>query len=403
MHTEYDVAIVGAGILGLATARSISLAYPAATVVVLEKEDEVARHQSGRNSGVIHSGLYYRPGSLKARLCVSGAQRMVDYCREREIPYTRAGKVVVASSEDQLDALAELERRGLANGVTGLTRIDGDRLREIEPHAVAVAALHVPTTGAVDFGAVCRSLALDISGAGVEVRTGFHVESLAAEAGGVTVESGGSMIRVGGIINCGGLYSDHIARLAGVEPTVRIIPFRGEFLDVVGASAGLVNSSIYPVPDPRLPFLGVHLTRGADGGVHAGPNAVLAGAREGYGWGTLHLPELWESVRYRGLRALARRHWRSGLAEVARSMSRRRFAASVRLLVPGIDPRDLVRGRSGVRAQAVTRDGALHDDFLIATGERSVHVLNAPSPAATSALAIGDHIAAASAEMLGLA
>jgi L-2-hydroxyglutarate oxidase len=402
MVTDYDIAIIGAGIVGLATARSLTIDHPALRVAVVEKEPAPGRHQSGRNSGVIHSGLYYRPDSLKARLCVSGAARLVDYCRVRGIDHTRNGKLVVATTRDQLGALAELERRGVANGLSGMRRVDAAEMRRIEPHSNGVAALHVPSTGAVDFGEVTGALAADLVERGVEVITSLEVKNIGTDGSGAVLEGEHRSVRVGGFVNCGGLYSDRLAAMAGLDPPVRIIPFRGEYYEVVGAGAGLVRSSIYPVPDPRLPFLGVHLTRGVDGSVQAGPNAVLAGAREGYGWATVRPAELWQSVTYPGLLRLARRHWRSGAGEVIRSASKRRFARSVAELVPDIDPNDLQRGISGVRAQAVARDGTLYDDFLVLPAARSVHVLNAPSPAATSSLAIGDHLARLVTELLDL-
>ena len=402
MVTEYDVAIVGGGILGLASALALSDRYPNAGLIVVDKEPVVAAHQTGHNSGVLHSGLYYRPGSLKARLCVSGAQKIVEFCDREGIAYERSGKVVVATTAAQLPALDDLERRGRANGVRGLRRLGPDALREIEPHAQAVAALHVPTTGTVDFGEVAKGLARVLARRGVDVRTSFGVARISVGSDRIGLESPAGRIRARGIVNCAGLYADRVAAMAGVDSPVRIIPFRGEYYDVVGASAALIGSSIYPVPDPQLPFLGVHLTRGINGEVHAGPNAVLAGAREGYRWRTVRPSELWNTLSYPGLWRLARRHWRSGITEVTRSLSRRRFTASVRNLVPDIDPADLRRNGAGVRAQAVTRQGALHDDFLLASGPRSVHVLNAPSPAATSALAIGEHLAAEIGATLGL-
>ncbi len=393
MQIEYDVAIIGAGILGLATARAITQDHPEKKVVVLDKESGVARHQSGRNSGVIHSGLYYRPGSLRAELCVSGAEQMTAFCREYGVPFTRNGKVVIATEDSQLSALVELERRGNANGLTGVRRISSEELREIEPEAAAVAALAVPSTGAVNYAEVCQAIASSLQSSGVDIKTSFPVQSLGIEGNGIAIESVSEVLRVGGIVNCAGLYSDRVAAMAGLEPEVKIVPFRGEYYEVEGGSAGLVRSSIYPVPDPSLPFLGVHLTKGVDGSVHAGPNAVLAAAREGYGWATFVMKDLWDTVRYRGTRMLVRQHWRSGIAELARSASRRIFAASVRTLVPAINPSDLRRGWSGVRAQALDANGVLHDDFLIQIGFRSIHVLNAPSPAATSSFALARHIA----------
>jgi L-2-hydroxyglutarate oxidase len=402
MLAEYDIAVVGAGILGLATARALSGRFPNKSLVVLEKESKVALHQSGRNSGVIHSGLYYRPESLKAQLCVAGSKAMVRFCQEHGIPFTQRGKVVVATSDEELPALIELERRGIANGLRGLRRIGPDELRELEPHAAGVAGLHVPSTGVVDFGDVARVLAQGLIERPVTIITSFRVDSVVGDSAGFALHSPLGALRASGVINCGGLYSDHIARMFGIEPKVRIVPFRGEYYNMSGASADLVRSSIYPVPDARLPFLGVHLTRGAAGAVQAGPNAVLAGAREGYNWRTIHPRELWEAITYPGLLRLGARHWRSGATEIARSLSRRRFVASVRRLLPDVDPRDFARGSSGVRAQALTRSGELYDDFLIQVGPRSVHVLNAPSPAATSALMIGEHLAQQAGRVLDL-
>ncbi|WP_420611701.1 L-2-hydroxyglutarate oxidase [Candidatus Spongiisocius sp.] len=393
MVPEYDVAIIGGGIVGLTTAMALTERAPGPKVAVLEKEPQVASHQSGRNSGVIHSGLYYRPGSLRARLCREGIVRLVRFCDERGVAYTRDGKVVVATSEAQLPALAELERRGRANGLRGVKRIGPGRLREIEPHAVCVEALHVPETGAVDFGDVCRAVAEVLRERDATISTSFRVENISVSRSHVAVEGSDRAITARVVVNCGGLYSDHLARAAGLDPEVRIVAFRGEYYDITGPSADLVRSSIYPVPDPKLPFLGLHLTRSADGTVHAGPNAVPTLAREGYRWRTVRPAELLQSLTYPGFLRLAGRHWRSGIAEIIRSASRRLFVRSARELVPELDPGDLSRGRSGVRALALTRSGELHDDFLIEVGPRSVHVLNAPSPAATSSLAIGAHVA----------
>ena len=402
MVTEYDVAIIGGGIVGLATAVELTERFPGRRFAVLEKEPRVAEHQSGRNSGVIHSGLYYRPGSLRAALCREGIGRLTRFCDERGVEYTRNGKVVVATNEEQLPALAELERRGRANGLRGMRRIGPAELREIEPHAAGIEALHVPETGAVDFAAVCRAMAGILRERGTTISTSFCVENIDVARSHVTVEGSRRSVTARAIVNCGGLHSDHLARAAGVEPGVRIVPFRGEYYDISGPSAELVRSSIYPVPDPQLPFLGVHLTRSADGSVHAGPNAVPALAREGYRWATVQPRELFEWLTYPGFLRLAARHWRSGVAEILRSASRNRFTRSARDLVPELDPKDLRRGRPGVRAQAVTRSGGLHDDFLIQSGARSVHVLNAPSPAATSSLAIGARIADQVRQVVGL-
>jgi L-2-hydroxyglutarate oxidase len=401
MRAEYDVAIVGAGIIGLATALSLTGRSPGLRLVVVDKEPAVARHQTGNNSGVIHSGLYYRPGSLKAQMCVTGADRMVAFCEEHAIAYTRDGKVVVATDDGQLPALEALHDRGVANGLRGIRRLGRDELGDVEPHAAGVAGLQVPTTGTVDFGEVAATMAGLLEAAGVDVVTSFEVTAIDARSSDVVLHAPQAEITATALVNCAGLHADRLASAAGVDPPVRIIPFRGEYYDVVGNSAELVRSSIYPVPDPSLPFLGVHLTRTVGGKVHAGPNAVLAGAREGYRWGTVRPGELWESISYPGLARLAGRHWRAGIAEVARSASRGRFTRSVQELVPAIAAEDLRKDGAGVRAQAVTRSGDLYDDFLIVESRRALHVLNAPSPGATSSLAIGDHLADQIIESLG--
>ncbi len=390
---EYDVAVIGAGIVGLATAKELSERNPGLRLIVLEKEGRVAAHQSGRNSGVIHSGLYYRPGSLRATLCREGIRRLVRFCDRRGVDYNRKGKVVVATAERERAELTKLEQRGKDNGLQGLRRIGPAELAEIEPHARGIEALHVPEAGAVDFGAVCRAIADVLRERGAEIRTSFRVENIGAERSGVTVESSSQTVTARGIVNCGGLFSDRLALMAGVDPEVRILPFRGEYFDVVGASSTLVRSSIYPVPDPRFPFLGVHLTRTVYGIVRAGPNAVPALAREGYRRTTVRLRDLFDAATYPGSVRFGAGNWRFGVAEILRSASRKRFIRSARALVPAIDADDLRPGRPGVRALAVTRTGKLHDDFLIRVGFRSVHVLNAPSPAATSGLAIGARIA----------
>ncbi|MGI9649505.1 MAG: L-2-hydroxyglutarate oxidase [Acidimicrobiia bacterium] len=391
---NHDVAIVGGGIIGLATARALLQQRPELDLLVLEKEPEVARHQSGRNSGVLHSGLYYQPGSLKAALCVEGAAMMVEFCQQHDIAYTRDGKVVIATGESERARLDELERRGRANGLTGMRRIGAGELREIEPHAAGTDALFVPSTGAVDFQAVTRALASTISGRGAKVAVGAALQSATPDGPGWRLihTRGEATARV--VVNCAGLYSDRVAGLMGVDPPVRIVPFRGEYLTVRPKARSFVNSSIYPVPDPTLPFLGVHLTRRHDGTVEAGPNAVFAWAREGYRRTTVDLPEVWDALSYPGTRRLFRAHWRSGLSELARSVSKRLFTRAVQRLVPDLQAEDFVGGHSGVRAQALTPDGQLADDFVISSTENAVHVLNAPSPGATSSLAIGRSLAA---------
>jgi L-2-hydroxyglutarate oxidase len=378
--------VVGAGIVGLAVAHRLLLDRPHATVTVLEKEDRVGGHQTGHNSGVIHSGVYYRPGSLRAKLCVAGARSMVEFCREHGIPVEVTGKLIAATAEAELPRLHALAQRAEANGVPARL-VDPAGARELEPHVACLAGLHITSTGITDYGAVCEVLAKLIVDRGGEVRTGVRVTAI--DPGLVHTTAG--EVPTDTLINCAGLHADRIARLAGAAPPVRIVPFRGEYFTI--RRADLVRGLIYPVPDPDLPFLGVHLTRTVDGHLHAGPNAVLALAREGYRWRRVNLRDLAETARYPGMWRLARRHLGTGVDEVRRSLSRRRFAASLARLVPDVTTEDLVRAPAGVRAQAVGRDGALLDDFLLLRHERQLHVLNAPSPAATSSLEIARRIA----------
>jgi L-2-hydroxyglutarate oxidase len=376
--------IVGAGIVGLAVAHRLLLDRPQATVTVIEKDQRVGAHQTGHNSGVIHSGIYYRPGSLRARLCVAGARSMVRFCTEHGVPVEVTGKLIVATGQDELPRLHALAERAAANGVPARL-LDPVGAREIEPHVACVAALHIETTGITDYRAVCDRLAKIVVERGGQVRLGARVTAIGA---GVVQTTDGD-VPVDVLVNCAGLHADRIARLAGCRPEVRIVPFRGEYFTV---RRDLVRGLIYPVPDPGLPFLGVHLTRMVDGSLHAGPNAVLALAREGYRWGRVDLRDLAEAAGYPGLWRLARQHLGTGVAEVRRSLSRRRFAASLARLVPEVTRDDLVPAPAGVRAQAVTRSGALADDFLLLRGDRQLHVLNAPSPAATSSLEIARRI-----------
>lgn len=390
---RHDVAIVGGGIVGLATALALSRRAPGLKLVILEKEHAVGTHQTGRNSGVLHAGLYYRPGSLKARLCVEGKRRMEAFCQEHGVPYERCGKVVVATEERELPVLQQLFERGSANGVPGLELIGPGRLRELEPEAAGLAALYSPGTGIVDFRQVAAAMARLLAVRGVQVLTGARVLGVRRSDREAQVETTAGAVACRLLVNCAGLYSDVVARLAGDDPGVRIVPFRGEYYLLRPERRGLVRNLIYPVPDPALPFLGVHFTRMVSGEVEAGPNAVLALAREGYSWGRLNARELWGTLRYAGFRAVARRYWRTGLYEMWRSLSQRAFVASLRRLVPAVTTQDVVRGGAGVRAQAVAPDGRLLDDFHIVEAPRAVHVLNAPSPAATSSLAIGDYVA----------
>lgn len=378
--------VVGAGIVGLAVAHRLLLDRPHATVTVLDKEDRVGGHQTGHNSGVIHSGVYYRPGSLRAKLCVAGARSMVEFCREHGVPVEVTGKLIAATTEAELPRLHALAERAEANGVPARL-VDPAAARELEPHVACLAGLHITSTGITDYGAVCDVLAKLIASRGGEVRTGVRVTAIVA--GRVRTTAGD--VPMDALVNCAGLHADRIARLAGAAPPVRIIPFRGEYFTI--RRADLVRGLIYPVPDPNLPFLGVHLTRTVDGHLHAGPNAVLALAREGYRWGRVNLRDLAETAAYPGMWRLARRHLGTGVDEVRRSLSRRRFAASLARLVPDVTTEDLVPAPAGVRAQAVGRDGALLDDFLLLHHERQLHVLNAPSPAATSSLEIARRIA----------
>ncbi|MPY91613.1 MAG: L-2-hydroxyglutarate oxidase [Acidimicrobiia bacterium] len=388
-----DVAIVGAGILGLATARALVLERPDLSVAVFDKEDGIARHQTGNNSGVIHAGVYYKPGSLKARLTLTGRAELVELCREHGVRYDLCGKVIVATRPDELPRLEALEGRATANGVA-VERLDAAGLRELEPHAAGVAALHVPSTGIVDFPAVCGVLARAVTEKGQELHLGTPVTGLVEEAHSVVVEAGDEYLRAGVVVNCAGLQSDLVANLAPTSHTdVRVMPFRGEYYKLKAHRRDLVRNLIYPVPDPAFPFLGVHFTRMIGGGVEAGPNAVPALAREGYSWRQVHGRELGEVLRARSSWVLLRKYWRTELGELYRSASKAAFVKALQRLVPDVQAEDLVRGGAGVRAQAIAPDGTLLDDFAIVETARMVHVVNAPSPAATASLAIGRHIA----------
>jgi L-2-hydroxyglutarate oxidase LhgO len=395
-----DVVVIGGGIVGLATALAILARKPGSSLVVLEKEDALAAHQTGRNSGVIHAGLYYKPGSLKATLCARGRTMLERFCDEHGVPRDRCGKVVVATNADEIPRLEELERRGRANGLAGIRRIGPEELREREPHAAGVAALFVPETGIVDFREVARAYAAELGRRGGEVRTGVRATAIARRDDRVVVESTAGEVEARVLVACAGLTSDRVARMAGLDVDVAIIPFRGEYWMLAPERAHLVKNLIYPVPDPTFPFLGVHFTRRIGGGIEAGPNAVLAFAREGYRRTSFDARDVWDEARWPGLWKMARRHWRAALAEQARSLSRRRFARACATLVPEVTAADLAQGGAGVRAQAVGRDGALVDDFAFAEGPRMVHVLNAPSPAATASLAIGEEIAVRAAAWL---
>jgi L-2-hydroxyglutarate oxidase len=385
--------VIGAGIVGLATAHRLTLDHPGAEVTVLEKEQQVGAHQTGHNSGVIHAGVYYAPGSLKARLCRAGSQSMVDFCTTHGVPVKVCGKLIVATEEAELPRLAALHERAQANGLP-VRMITPAEAREYEPEVSCVAALHVASTGIVDFGAVCTVLAGLVEKAGGQVRLGARVTGVREQGGEQVVRTTAGDLVADAVVNCAGLHADRVARMAGIDVPARIIPFRGEYHQLRADRRHLVRGLIYPVPDPRFPFLGVHLTRMIDGSVHAGPNAVLALAREGYRWGRVKPGDIVDFAGYPGMWRLARRHYRYGFGEVRRSLSRRRFAASLARLVPAVTLADLVPCGAGVRAQAVRPNGDLVDDFLIVTRHRQVHVLNAPSPAATSSLEIAKHIVA---------
>ncbi|MFL5341510.1 MAG: L-2-hydroxyglutarate oxidase [Gemmataceae bacterium] len=384
-----DVAIIGGGIVGLATAYHLR----DRRVVVLEKEPELAAHQTGRNSGVLHSGIYYKPGSLKAANCRAGKREMEAFCAAEGVPFEICGKVIVAVTAAEIPALEAIFERGRANGVR-CERIGPERLRELEPHAAGVAALHVPETGIVDYRAVCERLAHHVRERGGEVITNFRVTKLRPHSGGVIVHGTGGDVEARSVVNCAGLHSDRVAALAGVRPEAQIIPFRGEYYQLKPAAAQLCRNLIYPVPDARFPFLGVHFTRLVGGGVECGPNAVLAFAREGYHLTDLNLPDLAETLTYSGFLRLAAKYWRMGLGEMWRSISKAAFVAALQRLLPTIRAEHLDAAPAGVRAQAVRPDGTLVDDFLIDERERVVNVVNAPSPAATAALEIGRQIAA---------
>lgn len=393
-----DVLIVGGGIVGLGTAMALA---PRVSVTVVEAEKDVALHQTGHNSGVIHSGLYYKPGSAKALNCAAGRELLYHFCKENSIPHERCGKLVVATDPSELPALEELERRGLANGLEGISRLTGAQLREIEPHVSGVAGLRVPQTGIVNYKVVAEVYARKIATVGGSVRTDAKFLACKREAGAIVAETTAGAIHAKLLVNCAGLHSDRVARLCGVEPGVRIVPFRGEYYELKPHAEHLCKHLIYPVPDARLPFLGVHFTRMIGGGVECGPNAVLAFRREGYHLTDASLRDLWELGTYRGFWKMARRFWRVGAHEMYRSLSRRAFWHALRKLIPEVKFHDLVRAGAGVRAQAVAPDGKLVDDFFIRQADRMIHVLNAPSPAATASIAIGRSIAEMAVKELG--
>jgi L-2-hydroxyglutarate oxidase LhgO len=410
----YDIAVIGGGIVGLSFAMQATERFPGLRIVVLEKEAGVARHQTGHNSGVIHSGVYYKAGSLKARLCVAGAREMVEFCSRHGIPHAVCGKLIVATNSEEAARLDDLLARGVANGLEGLRLLEPEAMRQIEPHVGGVRALLVPSTGITDYSAVTAKYAEIAVEHGAEVKTnagvvGFDRTSVVksgdlksgdAKSGARPDAVGNAVVvrtRAGDftaryVVNCAGLYSDRVARMAGDDPQMMLVPFRGEYYDLAAARQELVRGLIYPVPDPQYPFLGVHFTRRIQGNVDAGPNAVLAFRREGYGWRDFDLGEAMEVFMDAGFRAMARRHWKNGLSEFRRSLRKRDFVRSCQRLVPEVRMEDMTPGGSGVRAQAVEADGALVDDFRFVARERFLHVLNVPSPAATASLPIGREI-----------
>jgi L-2-hydroxyglutarate oxidase len=399
---NFDIVVIGGGIVGLATALEVTRAFPRLRLLVVEKEHAVAQHQSGNNSGVIHSGIYYKPGSLKAKLCVEGAAGMINFCREHQIKHEVCGKIIVATETEELPRLQVLFERGQANGLSGVRQLNREQIKEIEPHCGGIRGLFVPQTGIADYPAVCEKYAELIAQGGGTVRTLTRVTRLVRDSRQIIIETTQGEFSTRYLINCAGLHSDRVSRMAGQGTDVKIIPFRGEYYDLIPERESLVRGLIYPVPDPRLPFLGVHFTRRAKGGVDAGPNAVWALKREGYRWTDISPRDLLETVRYPGFWRLARKHWRTGIGEVARSLSKKKFVQALQKLVPEIRSQDLKTGGSGVRAQAVRPDGSLLDDFHFIEQGNVLHVCNVPSPAATASLAIAGAIVRMAEGGLGL-
>jgi L-2-hydroxyglutarate oxidase LhgO len=393
MSRPYDVAIVGAGIVGLATAMELSRRRPDLKLVVLEKESMIAAHQTGHNSGVIHAGLYYKPGSLKAKMAVEGSRRMIEFCETHGLPFELCGKVVVARDESELPRLEELYRRGTANGVPGLIKLRPEEIREHEPHATGVAALFSPRTGIVDYVAVTRTYARLYEQAGGELRFDTELTGVEAEPDGLVLKTNENDVQARNLINCGGLESDLVARMTGGTQGLRIVPFRGEYYELTRESQHLVRSLIYPVPDPAFPFLGVHFTKKIHGGVEAGPNAVLAFAREAYKKTQLNPLYVASLAAFPGFWRMAARYWKMGLGEMYRSWNKAAFVKALQTLVPELKPGDIRPAGAGIRAQAMDGQGKLLDDFYFVEAPNAIHVLNAPSPAATASLPIGEAIA----------
>jgi L-2-hydroxyglutarate oxidase len=398
-----DLAIIGGGIVGLGTAMALTEAHPQLRVTLLDKEPQLGSHQTGHNSGVIHSGIYYKPGSLKARLCVDGARRMKQFCDTHGIKWEGCGKVIVATDEKELPRLSTIFEHGQANGLSGLKMLSAEEVREYEPNCRAVRAIHVPETGIVDYRQVVAKMAEVLQQRGARIVTGAGVTAIRRQGSGLVLETAQGPVEAKHLVNCAGLHSDRVAALMGITPEVRIIPFRGEYYMLRPERRSIVRGLIYPVPDPEFPFLGVHFTRTIHGDVEAGPNAVLAFAREGYTLGTVRPGEFLDTLGYAGFWHMARKYWRVGAYEIYRSASKAAFVRSLQKLVPSIAAADLERGGAGVRAQAVGPDGSLVDDFKISVTAGAVHVVNAPSPGATASLAIGRHVAGVAAEAFGLA
>ena len=392
-EVPYDIAIVGGGIVGLATANALLDVHPGSRIIILEAESQLATHQTGHNSGVIHSGLYYKPGSLKAKFCAEGRDAMYRFCSDHGVPHERCGKIVVATSEDELPRLEELHRRGTANGLQGMKWLTPDEMREYEPNVSGIRGLWVSETGIVDYKSVARVYAKMLQSRGCELRTATRVIGCVHDDGELRIQTISGEIRSKALVNCGGLQSDRVARLCGLDPGVHIVPFRGEYYELKPERRSLVKNLIYPVPDPRFPFLGVHFTRMIGGGVEAGPNAVLAFKREGYRKSDVSMRDIADLVGFGGFWKMSRRNWKMGMAEVWRSYNKHAFVTALQRLIPALKQEDVVPGGSGVRAQAVDVNGGLLDDFHVVRAPKMIHVLNAPSPAATSSLRIGREIA----------
>ena len=390
---KYDIVIIGGGIVGLATALTLKEKNPSLRLLILEKEDRIAKHQTGNNSGVIHSGLYYKPGSLKATNCINGYHKLIKFCDTHSIPYDLCGKIVVASSEEEIPLMNNLYERGIQNGLENLTLLNKEEIKEYEPHVKGIAGIHVPQTGIVDYGKVSEKMAELIQLQGGEIKLNEKVKDIQQTGNTTIVKTNSTEYETKLVVNCAGLYSDKIARLTEKKLNVKIIPFRGEYYKLTPEKESLVKNLIYPVPDPNFPFLGVHFTRMMKGGVEAGPNAVLAFSREGYKKSDINIAELIESLAWPGFQKVAYKYWKTGIGEMYRSFSKSAFTKALQKLIPEITKNDLTIGGAGVRAQACDKNGGLIDDFLIFENQQTIHVCNAPSPAATSSLSIGEKVA----------